>query len=193
MCVPSSLPSIRCRSRSRSTPAIGPTASTAPAIDLQQLHHAQLYYKPFKFLLRVVFVLDIDTDPEEKVRPVTLFATDPEMVPEQIYRIHVDRFPIEFNFRDAKQHLGLAACQARTKARHPFHVNAVLTALAWIRLELRHTADRALDHFSMANVKLKSFLELVLKWLFDTDGLGRALPKYPETLLDLGQIELPPS
>ena len=149
---------------------------------------------PFKRLLRVVFVLDIDADPEE-ARPTTLFATDPEMAPERIYRIYRDRFQIEFNFRDAKQHLGLAACQARTADRHHFHVNAVLAALAWTRLELRHAADRALDRFSMANVKLKAFLQLVLQRLFDTDGLGRTLKQYPQALqalLDLGQIEPQP-
>ncbi len=169
-----------------------------PAVDLEdegrQLHHAQLYYKPFKCLLRVVFVLDMDADPEE-ARPVTLFTTDPEMAPERIYRIYRDRFQIEFNFRDAKQHLGLAACQARTADRHHFHINAVLAALAWTRLELRHAADRALDRFSMANVKLKSFLQLVLDRLFDTDGLGRTLQQYPQALqalLDLGQIEPQP-
>ena len=103
-----------------------------PAVALEdegwRLHHAQLICKPFKRLLRVVFVLDIDADPEE-ARPVTLFATDPEMAPERIHRIYRDRFRIEFNFRDAKQHLGLAACQARTADRHHFHVNAVLAAL----------------------------------------------------------------
>ena len=170
-----------------------------PAVDLEdegkRLHHAQLYYKPFKCLLRVVFVLDIDADPEE-ARPTILFATDPEMDPERIYRIYRDRFQIEFNFRDAKQHLGLAVCQARTEARHHFHVNAVLSALAWTRLELRHAAHQALERFSMANVKLKAFLELVLQRLFDTDGLGRTLQQYPEALqalLDLGQIEPKPT
>ena len=78
------------------------------------------------------------------------------MAPERIYRIHRDRFQIEFNFRDARQHLGLAACQARTAARHHFHVNAVPAALAWTRLELRHAAARALDRFSMANVKSRT-------------------------------------
>ena len=56
--------------------------------------------KPFKKLLRVVFVLDADEDPAEVRKPTALFATDPEMAPERIYRIHVDRFQIEFNFRD---------------------------------------------------------------------------------------------
>ena len=47
----------------------------------------------------------------------------------------------------------------------------------------------------MANVKLKSFLELVLQRFFDTDGLGRTLKKFqegPRALLDLVQIEPQP-
>ena len=88
----------------------------------------------------MVFVLEADADPAEATRPTTLFATDPEMAPERIYRTCRDRFPIECNFRDAKQHLGLTAGQARTADRHHFHVNAVLAALTWTRLELRHAA-----------------------------------------------------
>ena len=161
-----------------------------------RLYHAQLYYKPFQKLLRVVFVLDEDDDPAAETRPTTLFASDPEMAPERIYRIYRDRFQIEFNFRDAKQHLGLAACQARTAERHHFHVNAVLAALTWTRLELRHAADQALARFSMANVKLKAFLQRVLNRLCAWDGPRPTLQKYPEALQELlafGQIEPKPT
>ena len=171
-----------------------------PVVELpdegKRLYHAQLYYKPFGKLLRVVFVLDADEDPAAVARPTTLFATDPEMDPERIYRIYRDRFQIEFNFRDAKQHLGLAACQARTAERHHFHLNAVLATLAWTRLELRHAAREALDRFSMANVKLKNFLEMVLQRLFEAVGPDRTLRKCPEALqalLNLGQIEPQPT
>ena len=171
-----------------------------PVVELpdegKRLYHAQLYYKPFGKLLRVVFVLGADEDPAAVRKPTTLFATDPAMAPKRIYRIYRDRFQIEFNFRDAKQHLGLAACQARTAARHHFHLNAVLAALAWTRLELRHAAQRALDRFSMANVKLKNFLEMVLARLFALVGPDRTLRKCPEALqalLDLGQIEPQPT
>ena len=170
-----------------------------PTVDLPdegtRLYHAQLYYKPFQQRLRGVFVLEADADPAAD-RPTILFGTDPEMAPERVYRLYRDRFPIEFNFRDAKQHLGLAACQARTTERHHFHVNAVLAALAWTRLERRHAARGALARFSMASVKLKAFLELVLARLFAWDGLDRTLQKYPEALqelLALGQIEPKPT
>ena len=143
----------------------------------------------------MVFVLDGEADPAETT-PTALFSTYPEMDPEQIYRIYRDRFQIEFNFRDAKQHLGLGACQARTADRHHFHVNAGLAALTWARLELRQATDRALDRFSMVNLKLKSFLQLVLQRIFDLVGAGPTLQKYRpalQALLTLGQIEpLPP-
>ena len=135
-----------------------------PVVELpdegRRLYHAQLYYKPFKKLLRVVFVLDVDDDPAKVAKPTTLFSTDPEMEPKRIYRIYRDRFQIEFNFRDAKQHLGLAACQARTADRHHFHLNAVLAALAWTRLELRHAAQEALDRFRWPT----SSSEISWKW-----------------------------
>ena len=34
-----------------------------------------------------------------EARPVTLFATNPDLAPETVYRIHRDRFRIEFHFR----------------------------------------------------------------------------------------------
>ena len=160
------------------------TLGSLPHIDLSEeglrLYPAQLYYKPFQQLLQVVFVLDSEADPAETT-PTTLFGTDPEMDPEQVHRIYRDRFPIEFNFRDAKQHLGLGACQARTTDRHHFHVNAVRAAL---------------DRFSMVNLKLRSFLQLVLQRIFDLVGSGPTLQKHRpalQALLTLGQIEpLPP-
>ena len=113
--------------------------------------------------------------------------------PKRIFRIHVDRFQIEFNFRDYRQHLGLAACQARTAERHHFHLNAVLAALAWTRRELRHAA-RALDRFSMANVKPRTSR----KWCWPgfLHWSGRTLQEYPEALrelLELGPIEPKPT
>ena len=117
----------------------------------------------------MVFVPDADEDPAEVRKPTILFATNPEMAPERICRNYRDRFQIECNFRDAKQHLGLAAYKARTAAR-------------------------ALDRFSMANVKPRN------SWNWSWQGFwkrsGRTLHKCPEALralLELDQIEPKPT
>ena len=104
-----------------------------------------------------------------------------------ICRIQVGiRFQIEFNFRDAKQHLGLAACQARTAARHHFHVErSVLATLAWTRLELRHAAQRALDRFSSDQRQAPgTFLRNgpAKATLRSASGRYRTLQKCPEAL-----------
>lgn len=104
------------------------------------------------------------------------------MVPAQVYRLCRNRFRIEYNFLDAKQHLGLVTARPAPQARHDFHVNAVLAVLTWARLKLRHAADQALDRYSMTNVKLESFLQLVLARLFETDRLRHSLQKYPSVL-----------
>ncbi|MCY4520947.1 MAG: hypothetical protein OXC13_09215 [Caldilineaceae bacterium] len=53
-----------------------------------------MYYKPFQCLLRAVFVLDANANPAD-TRPVTHFATDPDLAPERMCHIHTDRFQIE--------------------------------------------------------------------------------------------------
>ena len=129
----------------------------------RRLHHAQLYHKPFQCLLRVVFVLDADP---VQARPVTLFATDPEMAPERIYCMYRDRFQVEFNFRDAKQHLGLGACQARTEARHHFHQALDRAAQALSRI--RHQVA-GLDRWLPADRDLRRQATVALRDLFAYD------------------------
>ena len=56
--------------------------------------------------------------------------------------------------------------------------------------------DRALARISMVNVKLKSFLEIVLARLLATDGLRPTLQKHTAALperLALGPIEPQPT
>ena len=138
-----------------------------------------------------------DADPAEVSKPTTLFATDPEMAPERIHRIHRDRFQIEFNFRDRPAAPGAGRLPGphrrppplprQRRARGPGLDPARSCAIA---------AQRALDRFSMANVKLGNFLEMVLARLLAAVGPDRTLRKCPEalrTLLELGQIEPKPT
>jgi hypothetical protein len=45
----------------------------------------------------------------------------------KIWGIYINRFQIEFLFRDAKGHLGLEHCQSRQENALDFHFNHVLT------------------------------------------------------------------
>ncbi|MBK6609430.1 MAG: transposase [Sphingobacteriales bacterium] len=49
------------------------------------------------------------------------FCTDPQTDGQKILQYYQLRFQIEFLFRDAKQHLGLQDCQARSKEALDFH------------------------------------------------------------------------
>jgi CDP-diacylglycerol pyrophosphatase len=60
---------------------------------------------------------------------------------------------LQFAFRDAKQHLGLNDCQARTQTQLHFHFNTVFAALFWARLQARLQTEGPLGPFSLPNLK----------------------------------------
>ena len=112
------------------------------------LYHAVLHAKAWQCWLQVVHVLPRGADPQTK-EGVLLYSTDLELAPERIFRFYGARFQIEFAFRDAKQHLGLNDCQARSQAKLHFHFNIVFAALFWARLQARLRAERPLGPFSL--------------------------------------------
>ncbi|MCY4522165.1 MAG: transposase [Caldilineaceae bacterium] len=80
-------------------------------------------------------------------------GTDRELAPERLFRIYGARFPIAFAFREAKQHLGLNDCQARSQAGLHFHFNMVFAALFRARRQARLRAERPLGPFSLRHRK----------------------------------------
>ena len=88
------------------------------------LYHAQLHSKAWQRWLRVVYVLPRGADPQTK-EGMLLYSTDLELSPARLWRLYRARFQIEFAFRDAKQHLGLNDCQARSQARLHFHFHGL--------------------------------------------------------------------
>ncbi len=116
------------------------------------LYHAVLHGKAWQRWLQVVHVLPRGADPQTR-EGVLLYSTDTDLAPERIFRFYGARFQIEFAFRDAKQHLGLNDCQARSQARLHFHFNLVFTALFWARLQARLRAERPLGPFSLRHLK----------------------------------------
>ena len=90
------------------------------------------------------------------------FCTDPQTDGQKILQYYQLRFQIEFLFRDAKQHLGLEDCQARSKEALNFHFNIALTAgniakaLHWYSIP-KHQRGA----FSMADIKTKYTNEML--------------------------------
>ena len=104
----------------------------------------------------------------KKVLTAMLFSTDTQLNPMQIVAYYKARFQIEFLFRDAKQHVGLADCQSRKKESINTHINASLTALNLIKLEDRKIkkTDRptVISVASYKRKKLNKNLTLVNFW-----------------------------
>ena len=64
------------------------------------------------------------------------------------------RFQMEFLFRDGKQHVGLEHCQARSKNKLNFHLNASLSTVSVAKIATRNkTLLSDKSSFSMSDVK----------------------------------------
>ena len=96
------------------------------------------------------------------------------MDPVRLFRFYRARFQIEFAFRDAKQHLGLQDCRARSQARLDFHFNAVFAALFWARLQARAPGGRVpWDPFPWHHIKQRNFEAEIHKRFADRSARSR--------------------
>ena len=116
------------------------------------LYHGVLHSRAWQGWLRVVYVLPHGADPTA-VEGVLLYSRDTQLAPTRLVRLYRARFPIEFVFRDAKQHLGLHDGQARAQAKLHFHFHRVFATYCWMRLQARAARDRPLDRFSRHHIK----------------------------------------
>ena len=105
-------------------------------------------------------VLVINMKHPESPRYVFLFSTDTELEAEKVYHYYKARFQIEFIFRDTKQFTGLSDCQARSKERIHFHINASFSALNVAKIEAQKFGSS--ESFSMASLKAVYFNEHLL-------------------------------
>lgn len=101
---------------------------------LDDLPHVRLYTawvnsEHFKRDLRLV-VLHNERDESYLV----LCSTDLDQPPDEIVGFYRLRYQLEFIIRDAKQHLGLSQCQARSQAKLDYHLNASMAAVNLGRL-----------------------------------------------------------
>lgn len=127
-----------------------------------------------------------------KLLTALLFSTDTTLAAQDIYRYYTARFQIEFLFRDAKQFTGLADFQTRSEERITFHVNASMTALNFLKLEDRMTAQEETGHvISISSWKTRKFNEHQLERIISTLGFDLSsikLSPHYEDLINYGTI-----
>ena len=91
-----------------------------------------LYAPKFERDLKVVV---LQWQQHEKEQYAILYSTDTQLDAKTIVKYYKARFQIEFVFRDAKQHTGLADCQSRKKEAIHNHINAAFATLNLIKVE----------------------------------------------------------
>lgn len=95
---------------------------------------------------------------------------------EVLFAYH-SRFQIELLYRDAKQHLGLTHCQARSKEKIHFHLNASLTAVSVAKAAHHLEHGKQDKPFSLADIKTLYANELLLERFISTFGIKPNLSK----------------
>jgi Transposase DDE domain len=114
------------------------------------------------------------------------FATDVELSGLKVLEYYQNRYQIEFNFRDAKGHLGLEECQSRQPEALDFHFNHVMTTLNiakaahWLAVPKEQRGP-----FSMADIKTKYINELLLDRLISIYGKSPTVEKNNPKILEL--------
>ena len=136
------------------------------------MYHGELHAKAWQRWLQVVYVLPRGADPRT-TRGVLLYSSDTELDPARLFRFYRARFQIEFAFRDAKQHLGLQDCRARSQTKLDFHFNIVFAALFWARLQARARAEGPPGPFSLHQIKQRNFEAEIHKRFADRSARSR--------------------
>ncbi len=120
------------------------------------MHQAVVFSVSLKQKIKLAYVQFKDKDGKLTDRYALYFCTDLNLEGYWIYRYYKARFQIEFLFRDAKQHTGLAHCQARSQNKLYFHVNTALSAVNIAKaahyVDLPPTERKA---FSLADIKIR--------------------------------------
>jgi len=109
----------------------------------------------------------------KKTGRALLFSTDIELNPRMLIQYYKARFQIEFVFRDAKQHLGLTHCQARSRKKIEMHMNASLSCLNVLKIEDRLLKNHSgVSVISIASWKRRKFNQNFMGRLFDELGIN---------------------
>lgn len=133
-------------------------------------YQAVVNVQSWKRSARVVVVHHFDSMGE--IKSIKIYAsTDLSLDGADVLHIYRCRFQIEFLYRDAKQHAGLAHCQARNTKKINFHLNTALTAVSLAKVvHYLDIPENARGSFSMADVKTQYANDLLLDRFIATFG-----------------------
>jgi hypothetical protein len=123
--------------------------------------------------IKLAYVEFLDSD-GQVVSTKMFFSTDLNMEGVYILKAYRSRYQMEFNFRDAKQFTGLEHCQARSRNKLHFHINASLTAASIAKCIQRNGIEKNLSmHYSISDVKTELFNLKLLKRIFSIYRIER--------------------
>jgi len=126
--------------------------------------------------VKLVVVQELKDDGSIKTARL-IACTDMDKDGGEVLFAYHSRFQIEILYRDAKQHLGLTHCQARSKEKIHFHLNASLTAVS-VAKAAHHLENGKHDQaFSIADFKTLYANELLLERFISTFGIDPNMSK----------------
>ena len=153
---------------------------------IHQDEHTRIYQNivwsvGLKRKIKVAYVEFLNTG-KPTDRYAIFFSTDLELSAILIYQYYKARFQIEFLFRDAKQHVGLTHCQARSENKLNFHVNASLTAVGIAKIAHYINNKNEVKAYSIANVKNAYLNERMLNLFLSTFQVDTELKKNKQAI-----------
>ena len=136
-----------------------------------EIYCAEVFSKSLKRTIKLVHVTYKNKKGKEKTK--LYFSTDLTLGALDILDYYKCRFQIEFLYRDAKQHLGLNDCQARSENKLHFHFNTALTGINIAKIE--HWLSKPKEErgaFSMSDIKTINNNMLQLQLFFNKFGIN---------------------
>ena len=136
-----------------------------------EIYCAEVFSKSLKRTIKLVHVTYNNKKGKEKTK--LYFSTDLTLGALDILDYYKCRFQIEFLYRDAKQHLGLNDCQARSENKLHFHFNTALTGINIAKIE--HWLSKPKEEraaFSMSDIKTINNNMLQLQLFFNKFGIN---------------------
>ncbi|MEO5572262.1 MAG: transposase, partial [Bacteroidia bacterium] len=145
--------------------------------DQKALYAGRVYSIQLKKEIQLVYIEQLKNAKPTGIYAL-LFTTDLSLNPEKIHHYYTLRFQIEFLLRDAKQHVGLEDCQARSENKLHFHFNASLTTVSFAKAMFHLPVQKQENtNFSMNDIKAMMFNELFAKRIFSNLGLELSCEK----------------